>query len=64
MHFEKYKDLHNVAEVFKNDNEDADIFEAAAACILALQSAPTKMKDLNTLRYHSFLKGTVKYTGI
>lgn len=63
--FEKCKNLHGAAEVFKNIDADPDrIFEAGVACILELYSAPKKVKDLNILRFNSFLKGTAKKTGV
>lgn len=63
--FEKCKDLHDAAEVFKNINEDPEsIFQTGVACILSLYSAPKKMEDLNTLRFNSFLKGTARNSGI
>lgn len=63
--FEKRHDLHESAKVFKNVNEDANnIFEAGITCILGLYGAPAKIKDLNTLRFNSFIKATAKKTSL
>ena len=63
--FEKRHDLHESAKVFKNVNEDSNnIFQAGVACILGLYGAPGKIKDLNTLRFNSFIKGTAKKTSV
>ncbi|GFW13738.1 uncharacterized protein TNCV_2105621 [Trichonephila clavipes] len=59
--FEKIHDLHKSAEVFKNVNEDLNnIFQAGVTCVLDLYGASAKIKDLNTLRYNSFIKATAK----
>lgn len=61
--FEKRLDLQNAATIFKNECKDVDdILKAGVTCTLALYGAPQKIKDLNTLRYNSFLKATGKNT--
>lgn len=61
--FEKRTDLQNAATVFKNECKDInEIFKAGVTCTLALYNAPQKIKDLNELRYNSFLKATAKNT--
>lgn len=63
--FEKRHDLHELAGVFKNSNEDCNkIFQAGTACILGLYGAPAKIKDLNLLRFNFFVKGTAKKTSV
>ncbi|GFS80268.1 uncharacterized protein TNCV_3447291 [Trichonephila clavipes] len=57
--------LHKSAEVFKNVNEDSNnIFQAGVTCILDLYGASAKIKDLNTLRYNSFIKAMAKDTSV
>lgn len=63
--FEKRHDLHESAKVFKNVKEDSNnIFQAGVACILGLYGAPTKIKDLNMLRFNSSIKATAKNTSV
>ncbi|GFR27419.1 uncharacterized protein TNCT_385631 [Trichonephila clavata] len=63
--FEESHDLHESAEVFKNVNENSNnIFQAGVTCILGLHGASTKIKDLNTWRYNSFIKAMAKNTSV
>lgn len=63
--FEKRLDLHESAKVFKNANENSNnIFQAGVTCILGLYGAPAKIKDLNMLRFNSFIKATAKNTSV
>lgn len=60
-YFEKLPGLQNAAAIFENECKDAnDIFNAGITSTLTLHAAPQKIKDLNTLRYHSFVKATAK----
>ncbi|GFV33718.1 uncharacterized protein TNCV_4568331 [Trichonephila clavipes] len=61
----KFHDLHKSGEVFKNVNEDSNnIFQAGVTCILGLYGAWAKIKDLNPLRYNSFIKVMAKNTSV
>ncbi|GFV98434.1 uncharacterized protein TNCV_623931 [Trichonephila clavipes] len=41
-----------------------NIFQVGVTCILGLYGASAKIKDLNTLRYNSFVKATAKNASV